>query len=326
MIKVNELEKTYKSYQRGNDFLSTLKSIFKRKINYIEAVKGISFDIDKGELVGFIGPNGAGKSTTIKMLTGVLHPTAGEVDIIGYTPWQDREQYVAHIGAVFGQKSQLIWDIPPVDAFYMNKAIYDIPAEEFEETKDKLVKMLEVEELIKKPTRQLSLGQRMKCEFIMAMLHRPEIVFLDEPTIGLDVIAKETIREFIKEMNKKGVTFILTTHDLDDIEQLARRVILINNGDILFDDTIEVLKKHLGNKKHIRLKTEEKLGDLSIHGVKCKQRISQKEFEIELDNSLIEIKDFIDQVNQRAGVLDINIQELPIERVIKVLFGQNKNV
>jgi ABC-2 type transport system ATP-binding protein len=323
VIEVNNLVKTYKSYQRGNSFLSALKSIFKRKINYIEAVKGISFEIEPGELVGFIGPNGAGKSTTIKMLTGVLHPTAGEVDIMGYTPWLDRKEYVGNIGAVFGQKSQLIWDIPPVDAFYMNKAIYDIPTKEFEETKDKLVELLEVEDLIKKPTRQLSLGQRMKCEFIMAMLHRPDIVFLDEPTIGLDVIAKETIRDFIKEMNRKGVTFILTTHDLDEIEELADRIILINNGKILFDDTTAELKRHLGDKKYIRLKTDKEIGKLSLPGIEYREEISDSEFELELDNSELEVKEFIDIVNQKAGIQDINIQELPIERVIKVLFGQD---
>ncbi|MFW6238045.1 MAG: ABC transporter ATP-binding protein, partial [Halanaerobiales bacterium] len=199
MIEINSLSKTYKSYQRGNGFLAAMKSIFKRKINYIEAVKDISFSIDKGELVGFIGPNGAGKSTTMKMLTGVLYPTSGKARVMGYTPWEDRREYVGNIGAVFGQKSQLIWDIPPLDSFYMNRAIYDIPKEEFEETKDNLVELLDVAELVEKPTRQLSLGQRMKCEFIMAMLHNPDVVFLDEPTIGLDVMAKETIRNFIRK-------------------------------------------------------------------------------------------------------------------------------
>ncbi|WP_097019010.1 ABC transporter ATP-binding protein [Orenia metallireducens] len=322
VIHVKDLKKTYKSYRRGSNFLETLKSIFKRKTDYVDAVKGISFDIAKGELIGFIGPNGAGKSTTLKMLTGVLHPTSGEVEIMGYTPWQDRKKYVANIGAVFGQKSQLIWDIPPIDAFYMNKAIYNIPDDEFEETKNKLVKLLEVEELIKKPTRQLSLGQRMKCEFIMAMLHNPDIVFLDEPTIGLDVIAKETIRNFIEEMNKRGVTFILTTHDLGDIEHLARRVIFINNGEIIFDDSIEYLRKQLGDKKYIKLKTDNKMEQLSIPGIDYKKIISNQEFEIELDNSAIKLKDFIEIINQKAGILDMNIQELPIESAIKVLYGK----
>ncbi|MFP4661642.1 MAG: ATP-binding cassette domain-containing protein [Halanaerobiales bacterium] len=322
MLHVKELKKTYRSYQRGNTFLSTLKSIFKRETQYIEAVKGISFDIEKGELIGFIGPNGAGKSTTLKMLTGVLYPTAGEVDIMGYIPWRDRKRYVSNIGAVFGQKSQLIWDIPPIDAFYMNKAIYNISAEEFEKTKDKLVDLLNVEELIKKPTRQLSLGQRMKCEFIMAMLHNPDIVFLDEPTIGLDVIAKETIRNFILEMNSRGVTFILTTHDLGDIEHLARRVIFINNGEIIFDDSIGSLRKHLGDKKYVKLKTDNEMIPIEVPGVEYKEIISDNEFEIELDNSMVKLKDFIDIINKKAGILDMNIQELPIESAIKVLYEE----
>jgi len=235
LIEVENLAKTYKSYQRGNTFGEAVKSLFVRKPLYIPALKEISFSIDQGELLGFLGPNGAGKSTTLKILTGVLHPSSGSVRIMGYTPWRDRRKYVANIGAVFGQKSQLLWDIPPVDAFYLNKAIYAIPEREFKKTMDQMVELLGVGELIRKPTRQLSLGERMKCEFIMAMLHQPKIVFLDEPTIGLDVIAKDKIREFILEMNKNGVTFILTTHDLGDIEHLAKRVIVVNHGEIVFN-------------------------------------------------------------------------------------------
>ena len=225
IIKVENLTKVFKSYQRGNTFGEAVKSLFVRKPIYVHALKGISFNIEEGELVGFLGPNGAGKSTTLKILTGIMHPSGGKAEIMGYTPWKDRKKYVAKIGAVFGQKSQLLWDIPPVDAFYLNKAIYSIPERSFKKTLHKMVELLGVEELIKKPTRQLSLGERMKCEFIMAMLHKPKIVFLDEPTIGLDVIAKDKIREFILEMNRNGVTFILTTHDLDDIAHLAQRVI-----------------------------------------------------------------------------------------------------
>lgn len=238
IIDVRDLRKTYTTFQRGHTFKEALASLFVRKTIEVEAVKGISFQIGKGEIVGFLGPNGAGKSTTLKILTGVLHPTSGDVRIMRFVPWKQRRSYVARIGAVFGQKSQLLWDIPPLDAFYMNKAIYAIPLSEFEETLNELTELLDVRDVSRKPTRQLSLGERMKCEFIMAMLHRPDIVFLDEPTIGLDVIAKENIREFITKMNRKGVTFILTTHDLDDVEQLAERVIVINHGEVVFDDSI----------------------------------------------------------------------------------------
>ena len=266
IITVENLAKVFKSYQRGNTFGEAVKSLIVRKPIYIHALKGISFNIEQGELVGFLGPNGAGKSTTLKILTGIMHPSSGKAEIMGYTPWRDRKKYVAKIGAVFGQKSQLLWDIPPVDAFYLNKAIYSIPERSFKKTMNDMVELLGVEELIKKPTRQLSLGERMKCEFIMAMLHKPEIVFLDEPTIGLDVIAKDKIREFILEMNRNGVTFILTTHDLDDIAHLAQRVIVVNHGEIVFDDSLTTLRNYLGVKKIISVSTMRPLPELRLPG------------------------------------------------------------
>src|SRR5690554_2193380 len=288
LIEVENLAKTYKSYQRGNTFGEAVKSLFVRKPLYIPALKEISFSIDQGELLGFLGPNGAGKSTTLKILTGVLHPSSGSVRIMGYTPWRDRRKYVANIGAVFGQKSQLLWDIPPVDAFYLNKAIYSIPEREFKKTMDQMVELLGVGELIRKPTRQLSLGERMKCEFIMAMLHQPKIVFLDEPTIGLDVIAKDKIREFILEMNKNGVTFILTTHDLGDIEHLAKRVIVVNHGEIVFDDSIITLRGRLGMQKIISVTTIRPLPALDLPGIKITDWISDYKVELELDLSVCE--------------------------------------
>ncbi|AEV68025.1 ABC transporter ATP-binding protein [Acetivibrio clariflavus] len=320
IIKVEDLKKTYKSYERGNTLGEAVKSLFIRKTKLVEAVKGISFSIDKGELVGFLGPNGAGKSTTLKVLTGILFPTSGKVDILGYTPWKDRKKYVAHIGAVFGQKSQLLWDIPPLDAFNLNKAIYSIPDSEFNKRLNFMVELLEVQNIVKKPTRLLSLGERMKCEFIMAMLHNPEIVFLDEPTIGLDVIAKEKIREFILEMNKQGVTFILTTHDLGDIEQLAKRVIVINHGEMIFDDTIEALKSHLGSKKLVSISTQRPLPALEMPGVMVKNKLSEFNAELELDASITELNRFIDYINSSSTIKDMTLQELPIEEVIKKLY------
>ncbi|MBN2509746.1 MAG: ATP-binding cassette domain-containing protein, partial [Spirochaetales bacterium] len=197
MIRLSNLQKTYTTYQRGSSFLDITLSLFRRQAQEVHAVKNLSLEIGEGELVGFIGPNGAGKSTTLKMLTGVLYPTSGEASVMGMVPWKERRRYVQNIGAVFGQKSQLIWDIPPLDSFLMNQAIYGVPDREFKANLEALTGMLGVEDLVRQPTRKLSLGERMKCEFIMAMLHSPRIVFLDEPTIGLDVIAKEVIRRFI---------------------------------------------------------------------------------------------------------------------------------
>ncbi|HHW11492.1 MAG TPA: ATP-binding cassette domain-containing protein [Firmicutes bacterium] len=320
LISVKNLTKVYKTYQRGNSFKETLKSLFFRKPIYIHALKGISFGIDKGELVGFLGPNGAGKSTTLKILTGILYPTSGAVEVMGYTPWRDRKKYVAKIGAVFGQKSQLIWDIPPIDAFYLNKAIYAIPDRVFKQTMENMVELLDVKDQIRKPTRQLSLGERMKCEFIMAMLHQPEIVFLDEPTIGLDVIAKDKIREFIREMNKKGVTFILTTHDLSDIEHLARRVIVVNHGEIVFDDSIATLRRHWGEKKIISVSTLHPLPDLTLPGIKVTKRFSAYQAELELDPTVYELNKFIALVNKASTIRDLSVQEPQIEEAIKVLY------
>jgi ABC-2 type transport system ATP-binding protein len=319
-IDVENLVKIYKSYQRGNTFRETLKSLVVRKPIYIHALKGVSFQIDRGELVGFLGPNGAGKSTTLKILSGILYPTSGRVEIMGYTPWKDRKKYVARIGAVFGQKSQLVWDIPPVDAFYLNKEIYAIPEREFKRTMNEMVELLDLGDLIRKPTRQLSLGERMKCEFIMAMLHRPEIVFLDEPTIGLDVIAKDKIREFILEMNRNGVTFILTTHDLGDIEHLAKRVIVVNHGEIVFDDSISTLRHLLGEKKIINVSTVHPLPDLDLPGITVTNRHSDYSVELELDLSVYELNKFIALVNKSSTIRDLSVDEPAIEEVIKVLY------
>ncbi len=323
IIHIAHLSKTYITYERGNSFREVLSSVFIRKTKPVRAVKDISLEVAEGELVGFLGPNGAGKSTTLKVLTGVLYPTSGAVTVLGYTPWKERKKYVAHIGAVFGQKSQLLWDIPPVDAFHMNKAIYGLAEKDFSRTLAALVELLEVGPIIRTPTRLLSLGERMKCEFIMAMLHQPKIVFLDEPTIGLDVIAKDKIREFILEMNRKGVTFVLTTHDLDDVEHLARRVIVINHGEIIFDNSLEALRNHLGTKKVVFLSTQRPLPELARPGITLTKSISAFDAELELDVSVLELNQFIAWVNSTSVINDLSIQALPIESVIKGLYAQS---
>lgn len=321
IIKIKELKKTYIAYERGSTFLDTLKSLFVRKSIKIEALKGITLNIEKGELLGFLGPNGAGKSTTLKILTGVLYPTSGEVNIMGFTPWRQRKAYVSNIGAVFGQKSQLIWDIPPMDSFEMNRAIYGIPSSEFKLRLNEMVDMLDLKGIIRKPTRQLSLGERMKCEFIMAMLHNPGIVFLDEPTIGLDVIAKEKIRDFIREQNKKGVTFVLTTHDLSDVEQLAGRVVVVNYGEIVFDDTLDALRKLSGVKKKVSLAAKKEIPNLTgIPGVQLTARTSPYICEFELDMEMIDLNRFIHIINEKCIISDLTVSEPPIENVIKELY------
>lgn len=321
MIHVSELKKTFTSYERGGTFREALLSLFVRKKKNVEALKGISFDIEEGELVGFLGPNGAGKSTTMKILTGILYPTSGTVNVMGFTPWKERKKYVQNIGAVFGQKSQLLWDIPPIDAFYLNQAIYRIPDSDFRKTVDDMIDMLDLKDLVKKPTRQLSLGERMKCEFIMAMLHKPKIVFLDEPTIGLDVIAKGKIRDFILEQNKRGTTFILTTHDLEDVEYLAKRVVVINHGEIVFDGGMEKLRYHLGHKRTVHITTRKKINPVNMDGIVVIKQPSDYDIEAELDLSVVKLNEFIQKINEESEIRDMSVEGPELEQIIKELYA-----
>jgi ABC-2 type transport system ATP-binding protein len=241
---------------------------------------------------------------------------------MGYVPWKDRRKYVANIGAVFGQKSQLLFDIPPLDSFLLNQSIYNIPEQPFRKTMNEMVEMLDLEKIVRKPTRQLSLGERMKCEFIMAMLHKPKIVFLDEPTIGLDVIAKGKIREFILDQNKKGTTFILTTHDLEDVEHLAKRVIVVNHGEIVFDNTMDKLRTHLGNKKAVHVTTHNPLPSLNQPGILIRNQHSDRDAEFELDLSKLKLNEFIKKLNEESVISDMSIENLEIETIIKDLYGR----
>lgn len=326
MIEVRELTKIYETYRRGSGLKENLKSFVHREKILIKAVDKVDFSIAEGDICGILGPNGAGKSTTIKMLCGTLYATSGTVQVMGYTPAKDRQKYVQQIGAVFGQKSQLIWDIPPIDSFRMNKAIYGVKEADYKKRLEELTESFCVTEIMYKPTRVLSLGERMKCEFIMAMLHSPKVVFLDEPTIGLDVIAKKTIRDFIVERNRQGVTFILTTHDLEDVEQLANRTVIINHGQKVFDDTIEKLRLTLGAKKRIDFKLNKPIADMNrmekIPGVVI---LHEKEEDIlhlslEVNMEHIGIHELLDRLSQSVEFTDITIKELPMEQIITKIY------
>lgn len=322
IITVENLVKSYTTYKRGSGFGETVKSFFKRERVDINAVNDVSFEIEKGCICGILGPNGAGKSTTIKMLCGALYPTSGKIDVMGYSPAKDRVRYVHKVGAVFGQKSQLIWDIPPIDSFAMNRAIYDIPKEDYEKRLKEMTELFDIGEVIHKPTRVLSLGERMKCEFVMAMLHQPEIVFLDEPTIGLDVIAKAKIREFISEMNRKGTTFILTTHDLEDVEQLAHKVIIINHGKKVFDDSLQSLKSTLGNKKIITLSLNAPYTEETLGGTKVIRGENSYEISLEADLDKQGIRELLSSLNETVNFADISIKELPMDMIITRIYNE----
>jgi len=321
IIKVQNLVKEFKSYERGEGFLEAIKSLVKRKVKIFKAVDDIGFEIEKGDVVGFLGPNGAGKSTTIKMLSGVMYPDSGLVKVKGYVPWKERKEYVKHIGVVFGQKSQLFWDLPPIDSFYMHKGIYSLSEKAFDKELNKLVELLGVGEVMKRPTRQLSLGERMRCEFVMAMLHKPKIVFLDEPTIGLDLFAKETIRKFIKQVNQEeGTTFIVTSHDLEDIEHLCDRVIIINEGKIVFNDVVSKLKPE--KRKYVLVKFYKVTGvkELNIiKGVKVVKKLSAYAFKLEVNTSEIALSLLIKKLAQN-NIEDIEVYNPPITDMIKKLY------
>ena len=322
VISVKNISKQYCSYERGSSFAEALKSLFVRKKTLIEAVKDISFDIESGTITGLLGKNGAGKSTLIKMMTGVLFPTSGQIRVAGYDPFKDRSKYVANIGVLFGQKSQLIWDIPPADSFLMNKAIYNLDTTEYNVRLERMTALLDVGSIIKKPARQLSLGERMKCEFIMAMLHGPKVVFLDEPTIGLDLLAKETIRGFIVEMNRQGVSFILTTHDVEDVERLAHNVIIINNGEKVFEDSLGSLRMYLGDKKTVRIVMKDKVPAAAFEGIGEIIHISEYEKELLINRGTMQINDLLRAVGELGAIADISIKEMDVENIIKEIYRE----
>lgn len=252
IIQVANLSKTFRTLKRQPGFVGAIRTLFSTDYEEVKAVDNISFNIAPGELVGYIGPNGAGKSTTIKMLTGILHPTSGDLVVDGLVPQQERVRNSKKIGVIFGQRSQLVWDIPPGDSFELMRKMYAIPQTRYQTNLQQFIDLLDLGEFMNRPVRQLSLGQRMRCELVASLLHDPKLVYLDEPTIGMDVVAKERIREFILHLNQeRGTTIILTTHDIADIESLSRRIIIIDKGRLIYDGTLAEIKRRYGRQRRI---------------------------------------------------------------------------
>ena len=323
-IKVEALCKSFKVAKRNSGVKAALKSFFKREYKIVDAVKDVSFEIEKGEIVGYIGPNGAGKSTTIKMLSGILKPTAGNIIIDGLNPFKDRRKYVSKIGVVFGQRSQLAWDIPAEDTFDLLRDIYKINNNEYQKTKEELVNLLDIKDIIKQPVRSLSLGQRMRCEIAASLLHKPEILFLDEPTIGLDTTSKKIVREFIKKINKQQkVTIILTTHDMFDIDALAKRIILIGRGKILYDGTLNNLKRKYGSYKNITVNTKEKVTLTKLNGVIKKEKINGG-YNFIIDSNILTISKFVNYLSKNYSIDDIDIDNENIDDMILKLYDEFK--
>lgn len=320
IISVKNLCKSYKVAKRNSGFLNAVRSFFKREYKIVEAVKDITFTIEKGEVVGYIGPNGAGKSTTIKMLSGILQPDSGSIKINGMNPSIDRKKYVKEIGVVFGQKSQLWWDIPAVDSFDLLRDIYEIPMDEYIKTRDELVELLKIGEIIKLPVRQLSLGERMKCELVASLLHNPKILFLDEPTIGLDAVSKVVVRDFIKKINKeKQVTIILTTHDMADIESLVKRIIIIGNGRKIYDGDINNIKKKYSSEKIVEIYYDNLKKVPKID----KGKIVSNEngvIKIKIDSKKVSVSDVVMKFANVCEIKDINVIAETIDNIIYKLY------
>ncbi|MBQ2873272.1 MAG: ATP-binding cassette domain-containing protein [Bacilli bacterium] len=319
VIEVKKLSKKFRVKLKEKGLKGSLKSIIKPKYKEIKAVKDVSFEVEKGEMVAFIGPNGAGKSTTIKMMTGILYPDNGSIKVLDIDPKKDRKKLAYQIGTVFGQKEQLWTHLTPYDNFKFFGAIYDIPDIKVEKKIDELKTLFELDEFINTPVRNLSLGQRIRCEIVASLIHEPKILFLDEPTIGLDPVVKENIRTLIKRMNKEyKTTIFLTSHDVGDIEKLCKRVIIINNGQVVLDDTMENLKYHYLNKKIIDAKMKEMVNLDDEDGITI---LKDKGYniKIEVDTNKKSVSDALKLLNP-DNIIDINISNVPLEDIISDIY------
>jgi ABC-2 type transport system ATP-binding protein len=321
-ISVENLSKTYQVPEREGGFGAAVRSFFKRKYKDVKAVQQVNFKIARGEIVGFLGPNGAGKTTTLKMLSGLLHPTAGKAQVLGFTPWELKTDYLRSMTLVMGQRNRLSWDIPAADSFLLNQAIYRLPDEEYKQTYKELDELLELEPLMKKPVRNLSLGERMKCEIAAGLLHRPKVLFLDEPTIGLDITGQSRIREFLREYNKRtGATILLTSHYMADVTALCERIIIIHQGQLKYDGGIGDLSRKIAPFKLIGVRLAEvNSHDLTKYGTPV-------ENEEDAEKQYIQVR-AEDVTRVTSGLLadlpihDITITDPPIEDVIEQAFNQ----
>lgn len=320
-IVARELGKTYVSHKKDPGLKGSLKGLFTRQRAEVEAVKRVSFEIEQGELVGFLGPNGAGKTTTLKMLTGILYPTSGEAQVLGFTPFDRRPEMLRQIAFVVGNKQQLWWDLPAWDSYLVLKELYEIPEDKFKERADTLIDMLDLRPLINTQVRKLSLGERMKCELVAALLHRPRVVFLDEPTLGLDVVSQKRIREFLKLLHEEErCTIILTSHYMQDVEELCDRVIVIDHGSLVFDGTLATLAKNYTDSRRIKLTFVDTPDPERVAGFG--KIISCEENTAIIETRQSDIANVTARVLGEFEVADLAIEEVPIEEVIADLFSR----
>jgi ABC-2 type transport system ATP-binding protein len=322
-IQVRDLHKTFVTKRKAAGLRGSLRALFRPEQQTIEAVRGISFDMEAGELLGFIGPNGAGKSTTIKILTGILYPSSGQAAVLGYVPWQQRGQLAYRIGTVFGQRPQLWYHLPAVDTFYLFGKIYELDERELRQRIAFLVEAFEIQDLLETPVRKLSLGQRMRCEVVASLLHRPRLLLLDEPSIGLDVVAKQHIRDTVRRMNEiEGVGVLLTSHDAGDIEALCKRVIIINHGQIVYQNKVSALKRNYLTSKLVDVRYAEELPEaFQIDGVEL-LKVGRYGVKLRFDTCQLPVEAVIARLAEAGNLVDITISDPSLEEVIRAIYEQ----
>lgn len=320
LIEVQELSKHFSVAKHRHGLLGALRNLASREYSVVRAVDEISFEIERGELIGYLGPNGAGKSTTIKMLTGILVPTAGALTVGGLVPWRERAAHARRIGVVFGQRTNLWWDLPVIESFDLLRHIYSIPHERYQKNLKAFEQLLGLSEFFETPVRSLSLGQRMRADLAAALLHDPEIVFLDEPTIGLDVVAKERIRAFIREINaQRGVTVILTTHDLGDVEKLCKRVLIIDHGKLLFDGPLSELQGRFGGERELTVDFSEEYSDVSLNGAVV---VAREGLRVTYRFRETSASELIQKLVARYKIVDLTVREPEIETTVRRIYEE----
>ncbi|HNQ94930.1 MAG TPA: ATP-binding cassette domain-containing protein [Anaerolineales bacterium] len=326
-IEVTNLQKTFQTKRKAAGMRGSLRALFKPEYNTVEAVRGLSFQMEAGELLGFIGPNGAGKSTTIKILTGILHPTSGDAKVLGFVPWKERQKLAYHIGTVFGQRPQLWYHLPAIDTFMLFGKIYELDDCETKKRISFLSEAFEIRDLLETPVRKLSLGQRMRCEVAASLLHRPKLLLLDEPSIGLDVVAKQHIRDAIRTMSQEEkVGVLLTSHDAGDLEALCRRVIIINHGQIVYEDKVSNLKRKFLTRKMVEVRyAEEVPPTFSIDGVEI-LKVGSYGVKLRFDTTKTPVDAVMAHLSQAGELVDITVSDPPLEEVIAKIYTANSVV
>lgn len=324
IIEVENVSKTFKVSKRKKGFAGMAANLVHPQYELRNAVKDMNFTIEEGDMVGFIGPNGAGKSTTIKMLSGILYPSSGNITVDGFVPYKQRKEYVGHIGVVFGQKSQLQWDLPPIDSFELLKYVYRIPAKLYQEKLDKYVELLNMGSFLNQPVRQLSLGQRMRADIVAALLHSPRIVFFDEPTIGVDVVGKETIRSFIRQLNEtEGITMLFTTHDMQDIEKTCKKLIIIDEGSKIYDGSLQGIREEFSTTRQIDVEFAFPVEIEPIRNVAI-QRLEEEEgrkVRFSFESQKVEINELMAFLLKQYHVKDLQVSEPEIESIIRKIYS-----